>query len=1260
MHSLLMCGLPMCVGVVWLLSSVRSGCAAAAQSDVVKPTSNGFVMGKEIILPDSNRVLAFLGIPYAEPPLGPLRFKPPVDKKKWKDIWNATQFGPICFQPEAIKVWDVDENGSGQKKLEIKMLLAYSMSEDCLSLNVYTPKAHIDLGSLPVLVYIHGGSYYMNSGRFFPAEKLASNGVIVVTCNYRLGPLGFLSTEDGVSTGNYGLLDQLHVLKWIQKNIAYFGGDPNKVTLFGNSAGGASVTFHLLTPLAKGLFSAVIAQSGCAFAPWALQLRPRLHAIKLAQEIGCPTSPTEHLVECIRTFSPTIITQKSTMADGLLVSYAPVVDGWFGGHYLPDHPENMVNTGRFQKVPFMTGITRDEVSIWFQIGNGTFRTLQLIKVYMFVRVCCIPFLDGPEMDMLTMKAIVYKYAKELLQRKKVSDLNHVALSHAIMSQYFYKKGFINLTGKGHTKSLIDFISDVGLKAPCVQLLDRMNIHSSAPKYMYEFAYYSADDVKSGRQEWIGSYHESELQYIFGEPYLNYSNTLKLESDKKVSDFMMKLWINFANFGNPTESFHNPLNATWQPYTNHHHAYLAITETPKMKENYLVENILFWNSFFPIFSDYSIESNLYSTDCPSSRRKWLVWFLTSLYLGVILILSSELFCCSATAQSDVVKLISNGYVLGKEIILPDSNQVLAFLGIPYAEPPIGALRFQPPVDKKDWNDVLNATQFGPICYQHEYIRIALPDENESGQKTLEIKFLQSFTMSEDCLSLNVYIPKAAAALGSLPVLAYIHGGSYGINSGRFYDGEILASKGVIVVTSNYRLGSLGFLSTEDNAATGNYGLLDQLHVFKWIQKNIANFGGDPNKVTIFGNSAGGSSVTFHLLSPLAKGLFSSVIAQSGSPLGSWALQSRPLFWATTLAEDVGCENSQTQNLVECLRSLPANLVIEQSTISNGLLVPYAPVVDGWFGGDYLPDHPEIMINMGQFQKVPFMTGLTSNEAAIWYQRGGQVPEMRFLEAIVKHNVNLLLINSSVSDLNYAALTHAIMAQYFFKKGSTDLDGPGNTNALIEFVSDVVFKAPCMKLLQSMSNHTTEPIYMYEFAYFSLDDVKTRGQWIGAYHESELQYLFGMPHFNYTNTLRLETDKTVSDFMMELWINFAKYGNPTTPFHNPLDVIWQPYTAKRHLYLEITESPTMKENYLVENSFFWNSFFPIFRDYPIESEPGSTKTESSDSSSNWLIWFLTTLVCLLCLLCASLLFYLIRRRPLPAIVTRNADRKSITAV
>ena len=320
-------------------------------SSVKVSTKYGSIEGQMASYPNVSApyksVSKFLGVPFAAPPTGKLRFKAPQPPNEWKPkVHQAKKNGKLCWQSKLAEVYI---------KPHIQNIV---YSEDCLYLDVYTPNANL---SLPVMVYIHGGGYEFGTAATTPSDILALHGVVVVVIQYRLGPLGFLTTGDSAAPGNLGMLDQVEALKWVKDNIENFGGNPSKVTIFGESAGGSSVSLHLISPLSKGLFHQAIAESGVDLCPFAVQSESAglRSAKELAQKLACTTSDHSAMVSCIREKEAADI-QKASESIQLGVTdnvrWAPVVDQKF----LLDSPRNLRKNKEFEKVPLMISFTSQE------------------------------------------------------------------------------------------------------------------------------------------------------------------------------------------------------------------------------------------------------------------------------------------------------------------------------------------------------------------------------------------------------------------------------------------------------------------------------------------------------------------------------------------------------------------------------------------------------------------------------------------------------------------------------------------------------------------------------------------------------------------------------------------------------------------------------------------------------------------------------------------------------------------------------------
>lgn len=298
---------------------------------------------------------AFLGIRYAEPPLNELRWQPPVPAKPWIDEFDATEDGPACFSP-------------ARDKLPIE-----PMSEDCLHLNIYTSKLPDNASALnrlqPVLVHIHGGGFVFLSGtmRSYNPIYLMESDIVVVTFNYRLGVLGFLSSDNVEVPGNAGMLDQVLVLTWVQNNIHYFGGDKNQVTLSGHSAGAMAVVAHLSSPLSAGLFHRAIPMSGSLTFHWELPHHRLDYVEKLGNNFHCNTSNTNKIIECLRQIPANELTDGFKILPEFLkfplVIFHPVVENDHGQtQFLTESPIKSFLENKFHKVPVLTGMTEFEFS----------------------------------------------------------------------------------------------------------------------------------------------------------------------------------------------------------------------------------------------------------------------------------------------------------------------------------------------------------------------------------------------------------------------------------------------------------------------------------------------------------------------------------------------------------------------------------------------------------------------------------------------------------------------------------------------------------------------------------------------------------------------------------------------------------------------------------------------------------------------------------------------------------------------------------
>jgi len=461
--------------------------------------------------------------------------------------------------------------------------------------------------------------------------------------------------------------------------------------------------------------------------------------------------------------------------------------------------------------------------------------------------------------------------------------------------------------------------------------------------------------------------------------------------------------------------------------------------------------------------------------------------------------------TAVAQPSASKPIQTraGLVTGTASTLPG---VRTYLGVPFAAPPVGNARWQPPHALAAWSGILAADHFSASCMQ--------PGPSAFGPRTLE--FLLRGPVSEDCLYLNVWT--AAKPADRRPVLVYVYGGGFGSGSGDVpvYDGARLAAKGLVVITINYRVGALGFLAhpelTAESAqhASGNYGLLDQVAALEWVRDNVAAFGGDPNRVTASGQSAGAMSVALLTVSPLARGLFHRAIVESG-PGGLAAMGvagtrglARPL--ADAERDGVAFATAKGASSLAALRALPASEFARAAG-------RFGPVVDGLF----IQDDMAALVASGRQHDVPMLTGLNADEgsASPGY---GHVSADQFKRQAAQR---------------YGERAKEFLARY--PAGSDTEAGASQKSSARD-----AGMAGVQQMLIERGRTARSPAFAY---YFDRAIPWPEHPEFGAFHTSEVPYVFG--------TLDVlarpweAVDRQLSDVMMAYWVNFATRGNPNGP-------------------------------------------------------------------------------------------------------------------
>ncbi|KAK2583044.1 hypothetical protein KPH14_009082 [Odynerus spinipes] len=546
------------------------------------------------------------------------------------------------------------------------------------------------------------------------------------------------------------------------------------------------------------------------------------------------------------------------------------------------------------------------------------------------------------------------------------------------------------------------------------------------------------------------------------------------------------------------------------------------------------------------------------------------------------------------EPPIVRIPDQGDLAGKEVMIGRGQKVTQFLGIPYAQAPVGKLRFSVPVTDPlpSWNGVRNASQYAPSCQQvsnrlklHEklFMRLLPPDQPDPG-------------MSEDCLFLNIFVPDGKRPPEGWPVMVWFHNGDFNTGTPNIWDASIFVMKQkVLVVTVAYRLNILGFFTTTDGEAPGNYGMFDQLAALDWIKRNIERFEGSPNDVIIYGHSSGAICVGLHVISPLSRGKFSKAIAMSGDAIGSVGSPQAELPVVDIIAEKFGCYRHPTTALMECLRRVDVSILVRES--SN--IETWGPIVDAETNNSsepFLPEHPRDILADGNFNAVPLIAGYTKNEQALAYLESvtaggestdGGLSASKFETMIVEESSAAVRSpeENSTCELKPEMLSDAVL---FFYKPHPPNDNQGLLrDRYLDLQTEKNFASGLTLLAGEVSKQDISFVYRFDYrprTDFMIRDVPN---WASVPHMFELPFVWGLPFAAGTSIQWNQADKKMSEVMMMMLANFARTGNPS--FNN---VKWDPYTVDDPGILIIDRNIDMNQRNAVDYKAlaFWNEYYP----------------------------------------------------------------------
>ncbi|XP_047472574.1 esterase E4-like isoform X1 [Penaeus chinensis] len=502
----------------------------------------------------------------------------------------------------------------------------------------------------------------------------------------------------------------------------------------------------------------------------------------------------------------------------------------------------------------------------------------------------------------------------------------------------------------------------------------------------------------------------------------------------------------------------------------------------------------------------------------------------------------------------------GKLIGREEESTDGRPFYSFYSIPFAEPPLGRLRFRDPEPSAGWEGARDASAAPPPCVQIPFSATETGDASVIG--------------SEDCLYLSVFTRQPNVPDARLPVMVYIHGGGYFAGSADKYPPHVLLNEDIVMVSLQYRLGIMGFLSTEDSVIPGNFGLKDQALGLRWTKENIRFFGGDASRITVFGISAGAASVHFLVLSPSTDGFFQRAILQSGAAVCPWSLGRAHRETAHRIAARHGCPAHEgSRKVLQCLQGVAAEEVV--ATLVEFFEFLHVPLVMGpRVDGDFLPDEPEVLLKEGRHKKVDLISGITAHDGGLF--AFGLYGHQERLEHFRRHfpSSGSVALDFHPEDDAPLELTRKVFEFYL---GDAEV-GVGNADQVVKMFTDRTF-AVCHDLTllhHARSARGAHRSFAYEFAHrgdHSLGDAFDAPfgrHWVT--HADDAFYFF--TGGGTWQPLTSSEDLAVRNIVTSLWANFAATGDPTPD--DSLGFKWAAANETQLHYLSLTPTPTMQDD------------------------------------------------------------------------------------
>ncbi|CAJ0583454.1 unnamed protein product, partial [Mesorhabditis spiculigera] len=515
-------------------------------------------------------------------------------------------------------------------------------------------------------------------------------------------------------------------------------------------------------------------------------------------------------------------------------------------------------------------------------------------------------------------------------------------------------------------------------------------------------------------------------------------------------------------------------------------------------------------------------------------------------------------------------INSGSIRGENLKIGGTDYAI-FKGIPYAAPPVGALRFAKPQPPAIWRGVMNATQYSAMCVQRTEGRPTDPERHTAH-------------FSEDCLYLNVYAPTQFTN-DTYPVIVFLHGGNFQSGGGNDYSQQAIlenfVSRKIVFVTLNYRLGPFGFIATGESLVPGNLGLHDQILALKWVKQNAAVFGGDPDNVLLMGEGSGASSASILALSPQAEGLFHRILLLSGTAVSPGVVRDTAVKATEELDKKLQCRSFNASELLECWRKRTKEEILNADEQYYDDYEEFVPVVDG--AGGIIPEAPELLATYRK--KIPMMLGTTKDESSL-----------RII-ILNEKRVNFTALTTEVAEKladnlttgyhqlqNHGLVANGCKQEYIWTKVDPSVDSEVLFNSVLKMFSHFWYDAPAARIAGEYVK-AQEPVYLYSFDHIS-ENFYDHDR---AFHGVDIIHLFNMqPRFlNRRKDMNWQLDQRVIDIFSELISNFARFGNPT-PENSGFSFNWTQVDTEEMNYLSITDTPSMEVGYRWSGHMFWNIY------------------------------------------------------------------------